>query len=98
MAYYLLTIAVTDNAFVSTPSSHYLTLPHDAVHRIAGWGPNWSSSHSLGRNVKIPEGALELVLPSLNQLVQQLQISHKDHPLLPALLTSQWLVEVWLQV
>ncbi|KAK9803035.1 hypothetical protein WJX72_010934 [[Myrmecia] bisecta] len=29
---------------------HYLTLATDAVHRMGGFGPEWSSAHLLGRS------------------------------------------------
>lgn len=52
----------------------------------------------LGRDIPLPVGAAELIIPGLAQLLSQIQSSHVNHPLAPTLLTIRWLVDVWLQV
>ena len=65
--------------------------------RMAGYGPNWQQAHILGRQVALPGGMRDHIVPGLHPLLATLRVTHPDHPLLPALEAAEWLTEVFVQ-
>lgn len=65
---------------------------------MAGYGPNWAVSHTLGRAVVVPEGFAEILLPGLTELIAQLKATHAQHLLLAGFQAMDWLRETFLQV
>lgn len=78
--------------------SHYLALCTDAIHRLAGFGPAWSSAHTLGRAVAVPAEFLEVAVPGLTLFLQHLRAGHPQHPLIATVEALDWLRSVWVQV
>ena len=64
---------------------------------MAGYGPNWQQAHILGRQVALPGGMRDHIVPGLHPLLATLRVTHPDHPLLPALEAAEWLTEVFVQ-
>ena len=77
---------------------HYLTLCADAMHRVAGYGPNWQQAHVLGRQqVAIPEGMRDGVMAGIKPLLSSLKTTHPYHPLLPTVEALDWLADCFVQ-
>ena len=66
--------------------------------RLAGSGLNWGAQHLLGRAISVPAEFLEVAIPGLTALIQQVRTAHSQHPILASLEALDWMRHVWLQV